>query len=116
MASNLFDPPPIYNLPLVKGQDLIVDFKRKVPDSNPTEYLDYDVGTTVSLIIDTETPTVAAAVITGHNAVCRIESTTSDAIPQGLLWRCVVSLAGTPTTERVPTNGVIKRYDGKPPR
>lgn len=114
--TNLFDPPPIYTLPLVKGQDLVIDFKNKQPGSDPAVYIDYDVGVTVTLTIDTDTPTVAAAVITGHHAVCRVESTASDAIPKGKLWRCVVSLPGSPSTERVPVNGKTERFDGAEPR
>ena len=111
--ANLFDPPPIYNLPLVKGQDLVVDFKNKTPGSDPAVYIDYDVGVTVSLVIDTDPVTTAAGTITDHHAVCRVESTVSDAIAKGKTWRCVVSLPGSPTTERVPVNGVVVRFDGK---
>lgn len=113
---NLFDPPPIYDLPLVKGQDLVVDFKNKQPGSNPAVYIDYDVGVTVAMIIDTDPVTTAEAEITGHHAVCRVESEDSDVIAKGLLWRCLVTLPGSPTTERVPVNGETKRYDGKAPR
>lgn len=111
--ANLFDPPPTYDLPLVKGQDLVIDFKNKTPGSNPAAYVDYDAGVAVSLVIDTDPVTTAVGVITGHHAVCRVESTVSDAIAKGKLWRCVVSLPGSPTTERVPANGVTIRSDGK---
>lgn len=114
--TNLFDPPPLYDLPLVKGQDLVVDFKNKQPGSSPAVYIDYGVGVTVSLVIDTDTVTTAPAVITGHHAVCRIESAASDAIPKGKLWRCVISLPGSPSTERVPVNGITQRFDGRAPR
>lgn len=111
--ANLFDPPPIYDLPLVKGQDLVIDFKNKVPGSNPAEYVDYADGVTVKLVIDADTDTVADATISGYHAVCRIESDVSDLLPRGLLWRCIISLPGTPTTERVPVNGRTIRSDGK---
>lgn len=111
--ANLFNPPPIYTLPLVKGQDLVIDFKNKTPGSDPAVYVDYDAGVTVSLVIDTDPVTTAAAVITGYHAVCRVESTASDAIGKGKLWRCVVTLPGSPATERVPVNGVTARFDGK---
>ena len=111
--ANLFDPPPVYDLPLVKGQDLVIDFKNKTPGSSPAVYIDYDPGVTVSLVIDTDPVTTAAAVITDHHAVCRVESTVSDAIAKNLLWRCVVSIPGSPTTERVPANGRTQRFDGK---
>lgn len=114
--TNLYDPPPIYSLPLVKGQDLVVDFKRKVPGSDPAQYVNYDPGVTVSLIIDSDPVTIAAATITTYHAVCRIESTASDALASNLKWRCVVSFPGSPSTERVPANGVTKRWDGTVPR
>lgn len=114
MATNLFPTPPIYNLPLVKGQDLVIDFKNKTPGSDPAEYVDYAGGVTVTLIIETDPVTTAVGVITDFHAVVRVESTVSDAIAKGKLWRCVVSLPGSPTTERVPVNGVTIRSDGKP--
>jgi hypothetical protein len=110
---NLFDPPPKYTLPLVKGQDLVVDFKNKVPGSNPAEYEDYADGTAVSLVIETDPVTTVVAAMDGFHAVARVESTASDGIAAGKLWRCVVSLPGTPTTERVGANGKTKRFDGK---
>ena len=114
--ANLFDPPPIFDLPLVKGQDLIIDFKNKTPGSNPPVFIDYDDGVTVSVTIDTNPPTEAEAEITGHHAVCRLESTVTDDIPKGVLWRCTVSIPGSPVADRVPTNGVTARYDGRPPK
>jgi hypothetical protein len=116
MADNLFAPPAIYNLPLVKGQDLVIDFKNKTPGSDPAEYINYDSGVTVTLIIDSDPVTTAEADITDYHAVCRIESTVSDTLAKGLLWRCVISLPGTPTTERVPVNGLTVRSDGREPR
>lgn len=110
---NLFPAPPKYSLPLVKGQDLVIDFKNKAPGSDPAVYVDYDVGVTVSLVIDAPSPVTANAVITGHHAVCRVESTVSDALAKGLLWRCIVSIPGSPSTERVPVNGATIRSDGK---
>lgn len=111
--ATLFDPPPVYDLPLVKGQDLVVDFKNKTPGSDPPVYINYDAGVTVTLIIESDPVTTAPAAITDHHAVCRIESEVSDALAKGLLWRCVVSIPGTPTTERVPVNGRTIRSDGK---
>jgi hypothetical protein len=112
--ANLFDPPPIYDLPLVKGQDVVVDFKNKVPGSDPAEYVDYDDGVTVTMVIDTDPPTTAVATISGYHAVCRIESTDSDTIVKGLEWRCVVSIPGTPSTERVPVEGRTIRTNLRP--
>lgn len=113
--ANLFPPPKVFDLPLVKGQDVVVDFKNKVPDSSPVTYTDYGVGVTVKLIIDVpeDDPIIATAVIATHHATCRIESDVSDDLKKGYTWRCVVSFPGAPTTERVPCNGVTVRYDGK---
>lgn len=112
--TTLFDPPPTYELPLVRGQDLIVDFKNRIPNSDPADYVSYDPGVQVALIIDTDdAQTVATAVIDGHHAVCRIESTVSDAIPSGKLWRCRITLPGNPTTDLVAMNGKTIRKDGK---
>lgn len=111
--ANLFDPPPIYDLPLVKGQDLVIDFKNKTPGSEPAEFIDYADDVTVTLVIEASPVIEAEAAIDGHHAVCRVESTESDPLAKGLLWRCVVSLPGSPTTERVPVNGRTIRSDGK---
>lgn len=106
--TNLFDPPDVYVLPLVKGQDLAVDFQKVDADGNPVDYTEDE---SVQLVIDTDTPTTADAVITGNHAVCRVESTVTDAV-KVVPWRCVVSTAGDPSTETVPCNGKTKRYDG----
>lgn len=111
--ANLFEPPPIYDLPLVKGQDLVVDFKNRVPDSNPAEYDEYADGVSVELIIDTEPPTVATGTIDGIHAVCRLESTVCDGIKKGIPWRCRVTLPDTPPLDLVAINGVTIRSDGK---
>lgn len=110
---NLFDPPQKYNLPLVKGQDLIVDFKNRVPGSDPAEYVEYDEGVVVTLIIDTSPPTEAVGVVDGIHAVCRVESTVADDIRAGLLWRCRITLPDDPTTDLVAINGRTTRSDGK---
>lgn len=109
--ANLFEPPPTYNLPLVKGQDLVVDFKNRQPDSNPPEYLPYAEGTSVSLIIDTDPPTVAPAVLDGIHAVCRLESEVCDRIPARVPWRCRITLDDD--VDLVAIHGVTTRFDGK---
>jgi hypothetical protein len=108
---NLFDPPPKYNLPLVKGQDLSVDFRNN-PSGDLTTFVDYDAGVTVTLTIDTDTPIVEPATIDTHHAYVKVESTVVDAIKTGVPWRVVVSTPTTPTTETVGANGKTKRFDG----
>ena len=111
MTQPLFPTPPAYTLPLVKGQDLIVTFKRTV-GGEPEPYED---GTTVTLIIDTgDTPTEAVAAITGADAVARIESEEADLIPTGRLWRCRVSVPGdVESDDVVAVHGKTGRFDGK---
>lgn len=107
-APNLFDPPSVYTLPLVKGQDLVVDFQKVDVDGNAVDYTEDE---SVQLVLDGDTATTADAAITGNHAVCRVESTVTDAITKAFPWRCVVSTAGDPSTETVPCNGKTKRYD-----
>jgi hypothetical protein len=95
-------------LPLSLGGDCVVDFVRVDTAGAPVEY---DPGTTVTLTIDDTTPVVATAVISDEHAVARVESTVADAIKAGLLWRCVVSLPGSPSTEIVVGNGKTVRKD-----
>jgi hypothetical protein len=114
-APPLFNAPPVFSLPLVKGQDLIVNFKNRVPDSNPVEYEAYEAGVVVTLIIDTAPPTEAVGVVDGVNAVCRLESTVTDTIKGGLLWRARVTLPGSPTTDLVAITGKTVRPDGSKP-
>lgn len=113
MSTPLFDPPPVHGLPLSKGGDLIVDFKNKVPGSNPATYQDYPDGVSILLVIDTDTPITATATISTHHAVARVESEVADAIPAGRLWRCIYRVAGSPTTDIPVVNGKTERHDGK---
>ena len=114
MTNPLFDPPPIFDLPLVKGQDLIVNFKNKVPGSSPVEYEDYPDDMSVELIIDRkDDPVISTAVIDGFNAICRVESEVCDVLKAGILWRCRVNITGPPDDNLVAINGVTFRSDGK---
>lgn len=107
---NLFDPPPRFFLPLTEGQDLAVEF---LNDPNDDEnYVDYDVGVTLKLEIDTDPQTVANATISGHSATVKIESTVTDLIEGGVKWRLILSSPTSPTTETVAANGRTKRFDG----
>lgn len=113
MSTPLFNPPPIYGLPISKGGDLIVDFKNKVPGSNPATYADYPDGVVVVLAIDTDTPITATAEISTYHAVVRVESEVADTIPKGRLWRCIYQAPGSPTTDVIVVNGLTERHDGK---
>lgn len=116
MTTPLIRTPPIYSLPFSKGGDLSVIFRNKVPSSNPAAYVDYPDGVAVRIVIDTDEPITATAVITGEYAAVRVESEIGDLIPAGKLWRCIYQAPGSPTTEIVVTNGVTARFDGKAPR
>ena len=111
--ATLFTPPPVYGLPLSKGGDLLVNFRNKVPDSDPPEYEDYPVGVALLLVIDTAEPVEAEAEISGSVATVRVESEVVDTIPKGKLWRCVYQMAGSPTTEIIVANGLTERHDGR---
>lgn len=107
--TNLYPPPPVYDLPLSLGGDLIVDFVRVDTNGDP---LAYDPGTIVKLTIDTAPATTATATITDEHALVKIESTALDPIPKRTLWRAVVSLTTDPSTELVVANGKTSRADG----
>lgn len=111
--ATLFVPPPVYGLPLSKGGDLIVDFRNKTPGSDPAEYEDYPDGVALLLLIDADATVEAAAAVSTSHAVVRIESTVTDTIPAGRLWRCIYQIAGDPTREIIVANGKTERHDGK---
>jgi len=104
----LFEPPASADLPLSKGGDLIVDFVRVDDTGAP---LAYDAGTAVTLTVDAVTPVTATAVIDDEHAIARIESEIADTFKGTELWRAVVSLDGSPSTEIVVRNGRTKRKD-----
>lgn len=115
--ANVIQIPPKLGLPVSRGGDLIVDFTQKVNDV----YTDYSAGVSVQLQVDVQNPgkppppptvITATAEINNYHAVCRIESEVADVIPNGSLWRCVVSYPTSPTTEVVGINGRIQRSDG----
>jgi hypothetical protein len=89
--TNLFEPPPVYELPLSKGGDLSVDFLNN-PSGDGSTFVDYGVGVTVTLIIDTEPAITKLAAVSTFHAAVKIESTVTD---------------GT-----VAANGKVKRFDG----
>lgn len=117
MVAN-FSVPPKMPLPISRGGDLIVDFKQKINDV----YTDYAPEVSVRIEIDVQdkgTPTppvqtfVGEGVVASFHAVCRIESQVADLVPNGSLWRCIVSYPTSPsTTEVVAINGRVTRLDG----
>lgn len=110
MTDYLFPPTPAKTLPVSLHSDIIVDFKNRVPGSDPIAYTDYPGEISIDLIIGN---IVAPAVISTYHAVCRVESTVADTITDGTLWACVVRVAGIPQSDdTVPINGTIERHDG----
>jgi hypothetical protein len=107
-VEELFTRPPRGIIPLSKGGDLVIDFMQKIDN----DYVDYQPGVAVTLIVDTVTiDLTATATINGYHAVCRLESTEMDLITNTAIWRCVVSYPTIPTTEIVAMNGTIVRAD-----
>lgn len=104
MTDLLFPTPPIFNLPLSKGGDLEVDFMNKVDGV----YTDYADGVSITLVIDTDSPLTADAVMTGHHAVCTVQSEDADDVKSGTRWRCVL----TTDSDIVVANGRVVRADG----
>src|SRR5258708_38746257 len=107
-VANLFPTPQNFDLPLSLGQDLSIDFQRQDDAGNP---LDYDIGTTVTLIIDAAEPINGVAIVNGHHANVLVLSEVVDLVKKATLWRCRITLPDN--TDIVPCNGQIIRYDGK---
>lgn len=118
--TNLFDPPDKADLPVTLGADILVTFNNRVPGSVPAEYVDYPPGWAVTLVIGKDSISATApamisapAVITGHSAVCRIESEVADLIKNETLWRVIVSIPDGQLTNDIPAMvGKVVRADG----
>jgi hypothetical protein len=108
--ANLFDPPPVYTLPLSLGGDLSVDFQNNPSGDNQT-FVDYGVGVTVTLVIDTDPALEVDADVTDYHAVVKVESEVTDLIDTDTKWRLIVASPTTPTTETVAARGKVKRFD-----
>lgn len=121
--TDLFPPPPVFTLPVVKGQDLRCDFVYKplvvddeglpvLADGQPQYAMaDYPEGATVTLTIDTDPPTVLEATITGAHAIPVLDYLEADQLASKLLWRCV--LTTTDGIDTVLAHGTTQRRDGK---
>ena len=120
----LFTTPTIYTLPLIKGEDLVIDWEW-TPDGVAAPY---DVDVTVRLVIDSGPVVVvvddvdtimnvvtAEAVIIDTLARTRVESDICDQIAKDKTWRVIVTFPTDPLTDRVAANGLTARFDGKTP-
>lgn len=111
--------PKQMQLSLAKGQDLVLTFRYKVrvPDSDPPEYVATNIpsGCEIVVVIDTAGGPLESdpAEVAGSLATVRMESTVTDDIPRGLLWRLELRFPDTPILNRVPANGIVERHDGK---
>lgn len=126
--TNLFDPPPIFTLPLSKGGDLHVTFVYKplltdeggdpvLDDDGNRQYVvaDYPDGASVAMAIETDGDLVTAdAEIAGALATVWEDTTVADPIKSGSLWRVTITFADG--LDQVMCNGTVTRYDGKKPR
>lgn len=89
--NNLFDPPPCFGLPLSHFGGLSADFENNPSDDGVT-FVDYDVGSVVTLVIGTVAdPLVqAVAVVTGHHAVVTITPQDLEPVPAKTPWTLTV--------------------------
>jgi hypothetical protein len=123
--ANLFEPPPIFTLPLSKGGDLYFGFiyKPLVVDEDGAPVLtgggqrqyavaDYPDGATVALIIDNDDTTITVdADIAGPQATVWEDKAVADTVKGGKLWRVVLTFADG--FDQVICNGKTVRKDGK---
>ena len=122
--ANLFNPPPMFTLPLSKGRDLHCTFVYKplvtdeggdpvLDEDGNRQYVeaDYPDGATVTLTIDADEPVEGAATITGSRAIVHIDSDLVDPIGKGKLWR--TTLTYEDGLDIVMVNGQTGRSDGK---
>lgn len=130
MATSLFDPPPIFDLPFSKGSDLYFEFEYMPVvvdgDGNPIldvqgnyQYAvaDYPVGSSAQLIVEAESgDLIVVGDIVGAIATFWEDKANvgPDNVKANQLWRVLVTYADG--YDKVICNGVVKRWDGKPPR
>ena len=112
----LFNPPQSYEIPVSLGGDLLVTFKNKVPDTIPPEYTDYPDNLSIKLLIGKGDSMIQLdGVITGSDAVFRLESEVADTIKAGVSWRLIFSIFDPNselTDDIVALNGRMVRVDG----
>ena len=121
MTVPLFEPPPSYGLPLVKGGDLHVVFVYKPvvtdDDGEPIlangkyqyEKADYPAGATVKLIIETNPVQEFDADISGPNASVSVDHLITDEIDKNIDWRVILTYADG--LDEVLANGRTFRKD-----
>lgn len=121
---NFLKPPPVFNLPLTKGQDFYVKIVYRTlkvdeegepildeDDKKQYEVTDYPEGSSVSIEIDTTPVTEFIGEIEGSVATFLDNYTITDPIKPKLLWRAKVVYAGG--LDKVLCNGTTTREDGQ---
>lgn len=124
--TKLYEPPPVFELPLSKGGDvyfaivykpLLVDEDGQpvLDDYDRRQYVeaDYPAGASVQVVIETspELPNVVIdGDITGSTAIIWGDYTDTDGVKPGKLWRAVITYADG--LDKVLCNGKITRFDG----
>ncbi|MGB5794448.1 MAG: hypothetical protein WBH51_01500 [Mycolicibacter algericus] len=105
--ATLFKSPPVFDLPLTRGDDLSVRFTYKEPvldvDGDPVviggkkqyQIADYPAGAKVTLELDTRgEKKIFNAVISGPYATIHEAFTLMDTIPAGVPWRAKIIYVG----------------------
>lgn len=110
MTAPLFPTPLLRSLPLSKGGDLAFTIKPKAPT---TTWPDSLLSAWVEIDVDSsQPPTRWLGQISSNQIAFKLESTATDPIKPGRLWRLVLSFDAIPTYEQVVVNGKTRRYDG----
>lgn len=97
-------------IPVTKGTDIAFTMRRRNAD---LELVDWAATVTLSIDINRDSPTVVAAVVTGPDAVVRVESEIADLVRNSTTWQAVVSPLSDPTLQRPIMVGTFERHDGK---
>lgn len=100
--------PLIRSLPLWRGQDtnfVINRFNGRDGSGNPI-YLDFPVGTTARIIIDSKPVVAEEAVIVGHQATFAVPHDLTDNTKKDTLWRVQFTIDGR---DKAPVAGKVVR-------
>ncbi|CQD03842.1 hypothetical protein BN000_00663 [Mycobacterium europaeum] len=103
----------VYDLPIIIGEDLVVDFQNQDANGNPVDYAP-GVALRLDIYLWAEGIMSAQAQISTNHAVCFLPHSRTDQIAQGVYWRCVLTVPGglgTPASvDIVPVNGAVVLY------
>lgn len=102
-------PPQSRIIPVTKGTDVAFTLRRRDGDGNTVDW-DAEVFVNVDL---KDAPQRFETVVSGADAVVRIESEVANLIKTGTTWQAIVSLPGSPSLEKPLCVGSFERFDGK---